>query len=326
MKYLVIDVAAEHSGALSILKRFVEGFKSDVENEYVVCVSNLDFADTENVKFLKFPWVKKSKLHRLYFDSFFVKKLVKKYSPDKILSLQNKGFAVKNIPQDVYFHNALFICEKRFSPRESKSLWIYQNVIAKLTKKSMRFADKIIVQGEWIKNALGEKWGISTEKIVVDRPSVNPVFSEAAAYSEPDEKKLFYPANFSIYKNHRTLLSACLEVWKEKGENSFALLLTGKKEAAPSYLREAAERCNMRFLGALTPEEMKDVYLQSTLVFPSYIETVGLPLLEAKELCRPIIAADCEYAREAVGEYDKADYFSPFSVAELKSLIEERIK
>ena len=327
MKYLVIDVAAEHGGALSILKQFVARFKNDVENEYTVLVSTPDFEDFDNVKFVKVPWVKKSKLHRIYFDSFFVKKLVKRYKPDVLFSLQNKGFKVRNLRQEVYFHNALFICEKRFSFKESRSLWVYQNVISKMTKKSLKYADKIIVQAEWIKRGLADKWNIDKGKIFVDRPDINPIFKTVSDNADKVPKTLFYPANFSSYKNHGILIRACAQLWEEKGRDAFSLILTGRAENFPASLKAVIDGKNypISFVGALSPEEMKSMYEKSILVFPSYIETVGLPLVEAKELSRPIIAADCEYAHESIGEYDKALYFPPFDkdalISHIKSIV-----
>lgn len=323
MKILVIDVAAEHGGALSILKHFISKFKKDTENEYVICVSSLDFEDTDNVKFVKIPWVKRSKLHRMYFDSFYIKKLVKRYNPDRIFSLQNKGFKVRKTEQHVYFHNALFICEKRFSLKESKSLWIYQNIISRMTKKSLKYADKIFVQADWIKRGLADKWEIDSEKIFVDRPDVNQIFKSPTNSAVQNPNTLFYPANYSSYKNHKTLLKACAELWNEKGNNAFSLILTGRKEQLSESLRNmiADKNYPIFFVGALSAEEMKETYEKSILVFPSYIETVGLPLVEARSLCRPIIAADCEYARESIGEYPKAFYFSPLDVKALKELI-----
>ena len=52
-------------------------------------------------------------------------------------------------------------------------------------------------------------------------------------------------------------------------------------------------------------------------MFPSYIETIGLPLLEAKAAGTWILAADCLYARDMVGDYEKAEFFEPFSEKEL---------
>lgn len=324
MKILVIDVAAEHGGALSILKDFIARFKADAENEYVVCVSTLDFEDAENVKFIKTPWVKKSKLHRLYFDFLYLKRLLKVHKPDKVFSLQNKGFKTKKIPQDVYFHNALFICEKRFSFRESKALWLYQNPISLLTRKSLKYASRIFVQAEWIKSRLSEKWHISAEKIVVDRPAVHPIFFDSAERAEPaTTPALFYPANYSAYKNHRVLFAACAALWDELGANSFSLLLSGTWDALPDSLKFFLDgkEYPVTFLGRLSLQEMRDTYLRSVLVFPSYIETVGLPLVEARTLSRPIIAADCEYARESIGQYENATYFPPFDPEALKQEI-----
>ncbi len=324
MKYLVIDVAAEHGGALSILKQFISKFKEDKENEYTVLVSLLDFEDTDNVKFVKMPWVKKSKLHRMYFDRLFIKKLVKRYKPDVLLSLQNKGFRIKNLRQEIYFHNALFICEKRFSLKESRSLWVYQNVISKMTRKSLKYADKIIVQADWIRRGLADKWNIDKEKIFVERPDINPIFKTVSNNADEDSKNLFYPANFSSYKNHAVLIRACTQLWDELGNDAFSLTLTGTEEKFPISLKSliASKNYPICFVGALSPEEMKAMYEKSILVFPSYIETVGLPLVEARTLLRHIIAADCEYAHESIGEYDRASYFHPFDVDALKAQIE----
>ena len=49
-------------------------------------------------------------------------------------------------------------------------------------------------------------------------------------------------------------------------------------------------------------------YARSVLVFPSYIETIGLPLLEARSVGAPILAADCLYARDGVEDYEKAEF------------------
>lgn len=323
MKILVIDVAADRGGALSILKGFVEKFKSDKENEYTVVVGTPELSGSDNVRIVRLPWVKSSRPRRLYFDTFLIKRLIKKYSPDRVFSLQNKGFNTRGVPEDVYFHNALFICEKRFKFSESRKLWLYQHPIAKMTRKTLRRADRIFVQAEWIKRALSEKWDIEKERIFVERPEVCPVFLTEGVPSE-EPLSLFYPAAFSSYKNHKTLIDA-LVLLSKKGAKLPSLLLTGDEDKFPVSLMEKvrAHQLPVSFLGRLTPEEMKAVYSRSVLVFPSYLETVGLPLLEAKALSRPIIAADLEYARESVGDYDEVRRFSALDPEALAVAIEE---
>ena len=54
----------------------------------------------------------------------------------------------------------------------------------------------------------------------------------------------------------------------------------------------------------------------SGLLFPSRLETLGIPLLEAASAGLPIIVSDLPYAREAVGGYEGA-VFADCADAEL---------
>lgn len=322
MKILVVDVAAEGGGALSVLNRYIERFQTEKKNEYIVCVGNLNFVDCENVKFLKLPWVKKSYFHRMFFDFFYIKELVEKYNPNMVFSLQNKGFNLKNIKQRVFFHNALFICEKHFLFKESHLMWLYQNVISVFTKKGLKNADEICVQAEWIKNGLVDKWNIDCNRISIDPPEIDNVFKKSVDISKYEGfKNLFYPAGFYPYKNHLTLLKACSSLW----DNGcfFTLSLTGNVDELPIECKKIIEGKNypITFLGKLSPEKMRSEYEKSALVFPSYIETVGLPLIEARNMGIAILAADCKYAHEAIGEYENVEYFSPLNVFELREVI-----
>ena len=322
MTILVIDVPAEHSGALTILNQFISEFKRDKDNNYIVVISTPRYEDTSNVSFINFEWVKKSHVHRIYFDKIIVPKLVKRFKPDKLLSLQNNAFNVKGIYQEVYFQNALPIAEKRFSFFESKSLWIYQNLIGRTVKHSLKYADKVIVQAEWIKNALISKWGLKESNVLIKRPDA-ATFESVKKYCPT---ALFYPANGSLYKNHLTLIKSLLPLWTEY--NAPTLKLTGRKEMLPLECRELLEdkKFPVTFMGRLSKDEIQKEYETNILVFPSYIETVGLPLMEAKIVGAKILAADCAYAREAIGDYSNAEFFHPFDVEQLTSLIRENCK
>lgn len=330
MKILVIDVAAEYGGAVTILNQFIDEFKNNKVNHYIVVLSTLQYENSDNVSFINCKWVKKSHFHRLFFDKFFVNKLVEKYMPDRVFSLQNNAFPIKNIPQDVYFHNALPISEKRFSFFEAKHLWVYQNIIGNIVKNSLKYADRIFVQANWIKNSLIKRWKIKEQIIIVKRPKINLSFYKSAERKSIKgyELTLFYPANGNIYKNHLTLIKACNLIWKELDDkNKLKLVLTGTKNNLPLNCIKFinSEKCPISFVGNLNQYEMKDWYLRSILVYPSYLETFGLPLLEAKSLECNIIVSDCEYAHETIGRYDKVSYFPPFSVEALKKEILEHI-
>ena len=70
MKIMVFDVPAEDGGALSILQDFYEQFLQDDKNNYIFVVGKPVLRSEKNVEVLRFPWIKKSWFHRLYFDYF----------------------------------------------------------------------------------------------------------------------------------------------------------------------------------------------------------------------------------------------------------------
>ena len=91
--------------------------------------------------------------------------------------------------------------------------------------------------------------------------------------------------------------------------------------------KEAEEKAlPIRFVGMMSREDLFAQYARSVLVFPSYIETIGLPLLEARSVGAPILAADCLYARDGVGDYEKAEFFETFDAKKLSEMMEQYIK
>ena len=327
MNILVIDVAAEHSGALTVLNQFIDEFEEDLDNQYTVVLGKIRRENTSNIRYINIEWVKNSWFHRLYFDQVYIRKLVRRIKPEKILSLQNGCVKGGHIPQDVFFHNALPICEKRFSFSESKTLWIYQQIIGRMWRRSLRKANHILVQAEWIKQALIRKWHIEEKHILVKRPIIDECF-QCDTPQRKEKLQFFYPANGEIYKNHEKMLYAFKSIWDTNKEVMPSLVLSGKFEDLPENCRIIISSGSypVSFAGRLSREEMREMYSQSTLVFPSYLETVGLPLLEARAMGSDILAADCEYARDAVGSYEKAIFFPPHEIDSIRGKIEEYIQ
>lgn len=324
MKILVIDVAAETGGAIAVLEQFINKFAANSENSYTVVLSKPRYSDRKNIRFINFEWTKKSYLHRLLFDNFYIRRLIKKERPDRILSLQNSAVYSCGLPQEVYFHNALFISERRYSLKESVTLWLYQNPMCFIVKKSLKRAERIYVQAEWIKDALSYKWKIERDRIVVDKIKTDSAKNGICNYSGNTGGRLFYPANGALYKNHLTLIKACRDIWDEFGKNcGLSLALTVRKDDLNKECRDCLESGEypVEFTGYLSKKEMEMRYRESTLVFPSVIETAGLPLAEAASFGCDIIASDLPYAREMLSRYKNVVFFDSENAGELKRII-----
>lgn len=326
MNILVYDVAASSSGALSVLQEFHGKYSASHDNnKYFFVISTPELAETDNVKVLRYPWVKKSWLHRLVFDYFYAPKILDKYNIREILSLQNVIIPSTNLPQTLYLHQPLPFVEYRFSFFSNKIFWIYQNIIGRLIKNSAKQANKVIVQTNWMKKACVDQCGVDSLKVEVQTPQIDTSKIKKYMATEESRKTFFYPATALNYKNHITLLNAS-KLLIDKGINDFNIILTIKgnenKLAKELYSFAEQNKLPIEFRGVIPREEVFYIYSKSVLVFPSYIETFGLPLLEARLSNTPIIAGDTIFAREILNSYEDVSFCHIFDVSEFaKELI-----
>ena len=327
MRTLVYDVAADSGGAATVLQSFYEEFKKDTENEYIFVLSVYELPETNNIKVLNFPEVKKSMLHRLYFDHFVAHKLVKKYKADRVLSLQNIELPHTNVPQTVYEHNALPFSEYKFKPWEAFRPWYSQQILGRMMKKSIRRAEKVLVQTNWMKEEIIRQCGIPADRVEVKFLPVEMLETHPWKMDETCPT-FFYPAGPPAYKNHRTFLKAC-ELLKEQGMEDYRVIwtVTGEENEGMKKLKAEAEEKQLpiEFIGPVPRTQLFEQYASSVLVFPSYIETIGLPLLEARSVGAPILAADCLYERDGVEGYEKAEFFETFDSEALSRLMKQKI-
>lgn len=318
MLELIYDVHASESGALSILDDLYLKLKDDLnkDNQFVFIVSTPQYEKTENISVERYPWVKKSWFHRIYFDVFTTRKILKKYRPDKVYSLQNKGISFFHGEQDVYLHLPFVLCDYRFDlKKDGKRLWLYQNILSKSIFRSLRKVDKVIVQTHWMKDALIKKAGVNEKNIVVQAPDIK--MNEIGTYVDKPEnrKRFFYPATAFNYKNHLTLLKA-IKCAVDKGLKDYEVIFTLRKDensyTESLYSYASDNGLNIKFIGKVPREKVFEFYTKSVLLFPSFVESFGLPLLEGRMSGTFVIASDCPFSKEILNGYDKAVFFEPY--------------
>ena len=331
MKIMVFDVPAESGGALTILKQYYEDAVNDTDkdNNWWFVISTPELVETENVRVLRFPWIKNSWVHRLYFDKFVAHRIVEQYQVDEVLSLQNIIVGGVKCKQTLYLHISLPFVEKRYRITEDAKLWAYQNLISRMIYKSVRKADKVIVQTKWMKDVCVSKLKVMSEKIAVIPPKIN---IEINRYYEPKAKHLhtfFYPANGFIYKNHKVIVDAAL-LLKERGVSDYKIIFTlqgdENKHIEDLYNQVKKNNLPIEFIGAITQEQVFDYYSCSVLIFPSYIETFGLPMLEARLHHTPVLASDMPFSHEILDGYEKVRFFGVEEVVVLAEMMEKSKK
>lgn len=326
---LVCDVHASESGALSILNDFYEQVKSwpDKSVNWWFIVSTPKYEETSNIRILRYPWIKKGWCYRLLFDFVYLKKIINRIDPQKVFSLQNKGLSCFKGPQYVYLHLPFVLTDHRFSlKKDGKTLWIYQNIISRLIFSSLRKVDYTIVQTAWMKSALKTKANISDDKILILSPDISTNSYWKYKDSIENRKSFFYPATAFTYKNHFTLLKALLYA-QDRGLTDYNVTFTIRADendyTKKLYDFSKENSLNVDFKGPIRRDEVFKFYSESVLLFPSYVESFGLPLLEAKITGCYIIASDTPFSREILFDYDKASFFDELDYEQMgKEILE----
>jgi glycosyltransferase involved in cell wall biosynthesis len=134
-------------------------------------------------------------------------------------------------------------------------------------------------------------------------------------------RRFLVVSNLYRYKNVHRLIAALASI-----DRHWQLEVVGRALDAPyvQELKQLAERSGVSdrvdFVGQLSESELEAAYERGDcLVWPSYVETFGHPMLEAHSHGLPIIAADAASNREIAGP--AAQYFEPFDVAGLRVLL-----
>ncbi|WP_019908924.1 glycosyltransferase [Paenibacillus sp. HW567] len=309
----VNNPAATSGGALTILKQFIQQVAQENENFYfyIFCSYDLSAYERDNIKIIILNNNKKWK-NRIYWDFVGLKKwsLQNNVVPSIIISLQNTGvYNFGGIEQVIYLHQPFpyyYEYKWKFSKKEERIYWFYKNIYKHLIQFSINRKTHIVVQSNWLKKRVSKMHNVDLNKIYVIKPHIE--IPEEKVENKNVESYLFFPASGLQYKNHDILIRA-LSIIKQEYKKKIFLVLTLASESQYSnklfeLARELDVKDQVSFVGNLSYEEVFNYYKECNLVvFPSYLETFGLPLIEAASFKKPIVASDLEYAKEALEGY-----------------------
>lgn len=312
-RVLVIATAAKEGGALSILSQFINSTIEDLYYTFLVDESVLKILPKKkNITYQAFP--KKNIFRRLYFDLFEVTKIIKLSRSDVCFNLQNVPVRT-NIKQLVYMHQPIpFTDLRRLNIKFNATIFFYKYLYFLLIKFNDKYAYSYIVQTEWLKRRLSLKLKRKTKDVLVFKPLVEMVSKNALSdkknerLSAHDKSFDFvYPASAISYKNHEFLIEIFSQLDKEwLHKHNVKLYLTIQSETIQKKVLSLGLNNIVFFVGYLNRDKVFDLYSRaSALIFPSLIETYGLPLIEAAYFNLPVVTVDLDYSKEVLSGYKK---------------------
>lgn len=318
---VVSAVNLVEGGTLTILNDFLEELckhkKINNKNFTITAiVHNKELIKTKNIKIIEKKKIKRSWFKRLYFEYIESYFLSKKIKADIWIAMHDMTPNVSCNTQIVYCHNPMCFYKMHASdffqyPKEYLFSKFYKYLYGINIKKNKY----VITQQIWIKEAFNDFFKINN--VIVARPfkasNQENKYAIEKKIIKNSQKIYFYPALPRFFKNHETLLLAWNYLYNKYNDFNAKLILTldgTENNYSKKIFSKFKNTVNVDFVGRLTIEEVNSIYgVASCLVFPSNLETWGLPLSEAQKYSLDIIASDLPYARESVGDYEKAAFF-----------------
>lgn len=319
------------AGMLSIVRDFLsalvagEAFLRGEFRVVVFCHSNSLYAGfpSKNIIFIEKPLSRKSWFFRLFYEYIWF----------WFWSLFNDvyfWFSAHDVTPNVRAEHRAVYCHNSAPFYDGPHLWryaptfeIFRLFYGCFYRINLKMNDHVIVQQQWMREEFVHRFGCAPAKVIVARPETVASPSRAAAGKRLPSSKttLIFPAYPRAYKNFDVIIDAM----RGLEDVPIELLLTFSGKESPYALkvyRELRYSKNIRFTGFLTREKLFAAYADvDALVFPSKLESWGLPLSEFRSFGKPIFAADLPYAKETLSGYGNASYFQPDDAAALGRLL-----
>lgn len=262
--------------------------------------------------------------HPILFYIWFewsVKKALKKYnadvfvSPDGYLSL---GSACKSLA---------VIHDLNFEHHPEDLPWSARHYLRYFFPRFAKRADRIVTVSHYSKNDIHKTYGIDQGKIDVSYNGANTIFQPVDDFVKDKIKKQFTTTeDYFVFvgalhprKNIVRLLQA-FDLYKKNSGRPEKLLIVGEaywwNKDMETQFHEMSFKDDVIFTGHLEQKEMAQVVASALcLVFVSYFEGFGIPIVEAMRCGVPVIASNISSPPEIAG--DAALIVDPYKIDEI---------
>ena len=315
---------------LNLIRAFIE---LDSQHQFFLFVSRYNeniFKDYKNkIRKIIIPLSRYNRILRFLSEQIFIPYLIHKYGIDILYTQGNLAIYFCPCKQIIGIQGLLVFNRLKKKLRLDTNSRLINLFFKYMIPFSAKRADRIIVVSTFTKNCLLKEISIREPKIKVIYEGVDDSFLSKRSHSSFLTVKLNKPYILFVgilfkYKNVDKLIAAFSFLKKEKKIPHYLLIIGRDHKGYLQELKDLAKRLNMKkwivFLGQLPHEALPNYYKNADLfVYPSSIESFGLPILEAMACGTPVIASNRTSIPEIVG--DAGLIVDPDNIEELAEAI-----
>ena len=313
--FVISAINIYQGGPLSIYHDCLSAVRETKINERYKVVAFVHkkelFADYEDIAtIIEIPKSRKNYVNRLYYEYVYFHKFSQRHKVSIWLSLQDITPRVLVDRQYTYCHNPIIFLKKDLSKiRYSITNVVWQYFYKYIYRINIKSADAVIVQQDWMRKEFLKLFPV--KNVIVARPDIKADFS-INDQSSNEVTKFIYAAYPRFFKNFENICEACnILDSKKKLDYEVWLTINGSENKYASDIYEKYKsNPHIKWLGLLSREDVFDCYNKvNAMIFPSRIETWGLPINEFKLTGKDMILVNKPYMYETLGSYEKCMFF-----------------
>lgn len=327
-----LSITPQRGGAKTYLTNLVKSLAEiDSSNTYYLILSKLNrelFEDilADNFKKIKFPLFMDSRSLRLIMEQVLIPVYVKKHGIDILYSPGNLATFFPGCSQVVVLQGLLTIkaVRDKYAPGVVSS---FQASYYDITMPpSAKRADRVIAVSESIKSYLLNQVPIDESKVNVihEGASIGWLQDSDLKYEDLPEPYILFLSTLFEYKNADKLVES-FGLLKKRYNIPHRLVLVGRdpgdqEKRLEELARENQVEGEIVFTGAVEHKKVASLYKNADVfVYPSSVETFGLPVLEAMACGTPEVASNRMSVPEVAG--DAALIVNPDNIEEMAEAI-----
>lgn len=295
----------------------------------VALVHRKDLAEYLGIEYLEMPNISKNWWKRLWCEYVTMYQISKKLTPVYLwLSLHDTTPRVIAECQAVYCQTSF-----PFLHWKLKDLMFDYKIVffALFARYAYRWNIKrnkyLIVQAEWLRKGFSRIFELPESGFIVapPRPQIACVMQDKEGAKKSSRNRIYtflFAATSDCHKNFELVCRASELLEQEIGRDKFNVIFTidGTENKYSHWLyKKWGKLSSLRFEGLMDRTTLFDYYAKvDCLVFPSRIETWGLPISEFAAFNKPMLLADLPYAHETAMGSKQTAFFNVQKVNELK--------
>lgn len=327
---VVSAVNVRKGGTLTILRDCLLYLSKQEQWHVTALVHKRKLCDFPGIDYIEIPWTVGSWAKRIKCEYFSMEKISKQLQPvDLWLSLHDTTPRVEARRQAVYCHNSFpFLRATLQDFRMDRKIPLFTIFTRFAYRINLRRNYRLIVQTRWMRESLSKLLHYPAGRIVVAPPAVkSPAIEDTSA---AEAVPIFiYPSTPDCHKNVETICRAAKLLEGRLGTGKFRLVLTisGEENKYAKWLYDSFDTVgSIEFNGYMPRDVLFRYYGRAAgLIFPSRVETWGLPVSEFLPTGKPMLLADEKYAHEAAAGAAQAAFFPTTDAEALARLMEEVI-